>query len=181
MVNLSKLCRLSRRASQDKKVVLVSIMWSFLCFVLVQIWVRSLSLVLWFLHPSLALISCYTITQYCCRSLWIFAKYKLCQESKIDFILRSQKAFKERIPDMLLITDSYMQRMKVCQLILGNLQKYVSTDSSILWCKIWPAHFSVNFLVDCLPKFVSKHDNWQMWLQKSLEHYHSMRYLTAFW
>ena len=36
------------------------------------------------------------------------------------------------------------------QVILGNLQKYVSTSGSLLQCKTLPAHFSNNMMVYCL-------------------------------
>ena len=36
------------------------------------------------------------------------------------------------------------------QVIPGNLQKYVSTNRSLLQCKTLPAHFSNNMMVYCL-------------------------------
>ena len=49
-----------------------------------------------------------------------------------------------------LLQNLEFQRMPANQVIPGNLQKYVSTNHSILWCKTLPAHFSNNMMVYCL-------------------------------
>ena len=57
------------------------------------------------------------------------------------------------------------------QVIPGNLQKFVSTNRSLLQCKTLPAHFSNNMMVYCLLNVIYKQDEWRLCLQKSLEQY----------
>ena len=45
-------------------------------------------------------------------------------------------------------TSAYIPRPY--QVIPGNLQKYVSTNRSLLQCKTLPAHFGNNMMVYCL-------------------------------
>ena len=55
--------------------------------------------------------------------------------------------------------------------IRGNLQKYVSTNRSLLQCKTLPAYFSNNIMVYCSLNIIKKQDEWRLCLQKSLEQY----------
>ena len=47
-------------------------------------------------------------------------------------------------------TRTFGLTKKLPQVIPGNLQKYVSTNRSLLQCKTLPAHFSDNIMVYCL-------------------------------
>ena len=54
-------------------------------------------------------------------------------------------------PDITMLKKSRVPRLrKAFQVIPGNLQKYVSTNRSLLQCKTLPAHFSNNMMVYCL-------------------------------
>ena len=75
------------------------------------------------------------------------------------FLNKSERSLKERMASHLVWANRRLSSFSnftilthhlIHQVIPGNLQKYVSTNHSLLQYKTLPAHFSNNMMVYCL-------------------------------